>query len=73
MVKVKRVNVLAMRTRLLSDMNLLDYNYEIGTHTYLIETASLIVIEFYVNHNIIGLPYIRYMFVKMPFLIISYI
>ena len=29
-------------------------NYKIGAHTYLIQTVSFIIIEGYVNHNILN-------------------
>ena len=47
-------------------------NYKIGTHTYLIRTVSFIIIEGCVNHDILTLLYMKYLFMKILFPIISF-
>ena len=49
-----------------------NYNYKIGTNTYVIQTVYFIIIKGCVNHDIITLLYNRHLFVKMPFSIISF-
>ena len=49
-----------------------NYNYKISTHTYFIQTVSFIIIEGYVNDDILTLLYISYLFAKMLFSIICF-
>ena len=49
-----------------------NYNYEVDFHTYLIQTVFFIIIEGCVNHDILTLPYISHLFVKILFSVISF-